>query len=221
MPTGAAAASDDDRPARAGRPRRFTEDTERQLIFDAALVVMRRSADQNVSVADILAEAGIATRSFYRHFSSRDELICAMFRNDAEHAAIILRERIASVTSPAERLQAWIDEILSFRHEGAKEQRVAALGSAAVMRVDGYADEAVRASTLLTEPLVALLRAGHDDGSFPTCDPASDASLIRAMVWDAAGLTAGRRPELSRREAHDRLLSFCRRALGVVPSIDR
>ncbi|MCU1400277.1 MAG: regulatory protein TetR [Acidimicrobiales bacterium] len=182
---------------------------------------MRRSTDQNVSVADILAEAGIATRSFYRHFSSRDELICAMFRNDAEHAAIVLRDRIASVASPGEQLVAWIDEILSFRHEGAKERRVAALGSAAVMRVEGYAEEAARASTLLTEPLVALLQAGRDDGSFPTCDPASDASLIRAMVWDAAGLTAGRRPGLSRQEAHDRLLSFCRRALGVAQPTDR
>jgi AcrR family transcriptional regulator len=38
-------------------------------------------------VADILNEADLSTRSFYRHFASKDQLLCALFRREAEAAA--------------------------------------------------------------------------------------------------------------------------------------
>ena len=43
---------------------------------------------QDAAVADILTEAGLWTRrSSYRHFESRDQLLCALYRREAELAA--------------------------------------------------------------------------------------------------------------------------------------
>ncbi|MGA7416454.1 MAG: helix-turn-helix domain-containing protein [Acidimicrobiales bacterium] len=73
--------------ARAGRPRRFEEADELRLLLDAGLVVMERNGYQDAAVADILAEADLSTRSFYRHFESKDQLLCALYRREAEAAA--------------------------------------------------------------------------------------------------------------------------------------
>jgi len=43
------------------------------------------------SVADILDEAQLSTRAFYRHFDSKDALLRAMYRRDAESVARRLR----------------------------------------------------------------------------------------------------------------------------------
>ncbi len=67
------------------------------------------------------------------------------------------------------------------------------------------------------EPLEALLAAGAADGSFPMADPAADASLIRSVVWSAAGLTPLRDWPGSRTEVARQVRSFCARALGATP----
>jgi hypothetical protein len=46
-------------------------------------------------------------------------------------------------------------------------------------------------------------------------DPAADASLIRVVVWSAAGLTPSRDWPGPRNEMARQVRSFCARALGV------
>jgi len=203
--------------ARPGRPRRFGSDDELRLLLDAALVVMERNGYADAAVADILAEANLSTRSFYRHFSSKDELLCALFRREAEAAAERLRARVDAAGGPRAALDAWIDEILSYGHHRAKAARLAVLSSPGAMRATGYAAEMRRAARLLLAPLEVLLAAGTADGSFPRADPAADAPLIRAVVWAAAGLDPARGTPASPAQAARQARSFCARALGVVP----
>ena len=87
--------------ARAGRPRRFEPEDELRLLLDAALVVMERNGYADAAVADILREADLSTRSFYRHFESKDQLLCALFRREAEAAAARLDDKVHSATTPA------------------------------------------------------------------------------------------------------------------------
>src|ERR1700761_6713038 len=84
----------------AGRPRRFEPADELRLLFDAALVVMQRNGYADVAVADILAEAGLSTRSFYRHFESKDQLLCALYRHEAEGAADRLTAKVSAAATP-------------------------------------------------------------------------------------------------------------------------
>jgi len=201
---------------RAGRPRRFEAEEELRILLDAALAVMERNGYVDAAVADILREADLSTRSFYRHFESKDQLLCALYRREAEAAVARLQKKVEAAPDPRAALDAWIDEILSFGHHRAKAARVAVLGSPGAMRAEGYAAETRRAATLLMAPLQTLLAEGVADGSFPLADPVADAALVQSVVWAAAGLNPTRE-KLPRAEASRQVRSFCERALGVPP----
>jgi AcrR family transcriptional regulator len=201
--------------SRTGRPRRFESEDELRLLLDAAMAVMGRNGYVDASVADILSEANLSTRSFYRHFESKDQLLCALYRREAENAAARLNAKVDAAPSPRAALNAWIDEILSLGQHRAKAARVRVLGSPGAMRAEGYAEETRHASKLLMAPLEALLAAGAADGSFPLADPPADADLIRSVVWVAAGLTLSSEGAASRSETARQVRSFCARALGA------
>lgn len=201
--------------ARTGRPRRFESEDELRLLLDAAMAVMGRNGYVDASVADILSEANLSTRSFYRHFESKDQLLCALYRREAENAATRLNAKVNAAPSPRAALDAWIDEILSLGQNRAKAARVRVLGSPGAMRAEGYAEEMRHASKLLMAPLQALLAAGAADGSFPLADPTADADLIRSVVWVAAGLTISSDGSTSRSDTARQVRSFCARALGA------
>src|SRR5688500_4349136 len=173
-----------------GRPRRYDAADEVRLIFDAAFTVMERNGYQDMAVADILAEAGVSTRSFYRHFGSKDELLRAMYRREAEAAAARLAERVTAAAAVSARagLEAWVDEVLSYGQHRAKARRAAVLGSAGALRAEGYAEEMAHAFRLQAEPLAEVLAAGRADGSFPWADPRADAMQIQVLTWRASGL---------------------------------
>jgi AcrR family transcriptional regulator len=201
--------------ARAGRPRRFETEDELRLLLNAALVVMERNGYTDAAVADILREADLSTRSFYRHFESKDQLLCALFRREADASAARLWAKVRAVAGPRQALDAYVDEILSFGHDRVKAARVSVLGSPGAMKAQGYAQEMHHAAEVLTAPLEALLRDGAADGSFPLADPAADAPLIQSVLWAAAGLHPARDTPSSPAEAARQARSFCRRALGV------
>jgi AcrR family transcriptional regulator len=201
--------------SRAGRPRRFESEDELRILLDAALVVMARNGYADAAVADILREADLSTRSFYRHFESKDQLLCALFRREAEAAAARLNAKVGAAGDPRAALDAWIDEILSFGQHRVKAARVMVLGSPGAMKAEGYVEEMRHASKLLMAPLEALLAAGAADGSFPLADPAADAPLVQSVVWAAAGLNPTRDKPATRAEASRHVRAFCERALGV------
>jgi AcrR family transcriptional regulator len=198
-----------------GRPRRFEPQDELRLLFEATLAVMQRNGYADVAVADILAEAGMSTRSFYRHFESKDQLLCALYRHEAEQVADRLAARVSRAANPLAALDVWIEEIMSLGYHRRKAARMAVLGSPGAMRAEGYADESKRAMKLLIAPLHAVLADGLSDGTFPLAHPASDAPLVQSVVWTAAGLDPLREPARSREEAFSAAQSFCWRALGV------
>ncbi len=202
---------------RAGRPRRFETEDELRILLDAALVVMERNGYVDASVAEILGEANLSTRSFYRHFESKDQLLCALYRRDAHAAAARLGAKVEAAGTPRAALEAWIDEILSLSHDRAKAARLKVLSSRGAMKADGYAEETRHAAQLLMAPLERLLAAGRADGSFPLADPDADAALIQSVVWAAAGLSPARERPVSGADAARHVRSFCERALGVDP----
>jgi AcrR family transcriptional regulator len=206
--------------AGVGRPRRFEPADELRRLFEATLAVMQHNGYADAAVADILAEARMSTRSFYRHFDSKDQLLCALYRHEAEQVADRLTARVSGAASPLAALDLWIEEIMSLGYHQAKAARVAVLGSPGAMRAEGYADESRRAMKLLLAPLEAVLADGLRDGTFPLADPVRDAPLVQSVVWTAAGLNPYREPVREQVEAFRTAQSFCWRALGV-PAGDR
>ena len=199
-----------------GRPRLHTAEAEREIIFDAAYAAMRVNGTQGVSIAEILDGAGVSTRSFYRHFQSKDELLCAMYRRDAERSAARLERRLATTSTPGEAVELWIDEILGFMHVKTVAERVTVLGSIVANRAVGSEEESRHSRALLLAPLTEAIERGVADGTFTSTNPAGDSQMVAAAVFDAAGMstTKRRRPTAAERHA---VHMFCLRALGCEP----
>lgn len=66
------------------RPRRADAERNREQILDAA--EQRLRTDSRASMADIAAEAGVSRVTMYGHFSSRGELVEAVFTRAMERA---------------------------------------------------------------------------------------------------------------------------------------
>ena len=60
-----------------GRPS-LSEHDQRQRLIDAAWRVFEEASEERVTVADIVREAGMSSRSFYQHFSSKQDLIAQL-----------------------------------------------------------------------------------------------------------------------------------------------
>ncbi|TMK67338.1 MAG: TetR/AcrR family transcriptional regulator, partial [Actinobacteria bacterium] len=110
--------------SRPGRPRALDDDAERRLLLDAGYRVMRQNGFEDASVGDVLAEAGLSTRAFYRHFASKDDLVLAMSRRDAARIAARIDERLETAATSIDALHAWVDEVLAIAYEPRRAARV-------------------------------------------------------------------------------------------------
>jgi AcrR family transcriptional regulator len=200
-------------PKPVGRPRHHSAETERALILDAAYRALSSGTRSSVTIADILEAAGLSTRSFYRHFESKDELLCEMYLRDAQRAGERINSKLAKAVTVREAVATWIDEIMNFTVVKARAERAAVIGSALVEGVEGSAEVSRRARDLLTAPLCDAIARGVADGSFSSRASSTDGMMIAAVVFDAAGLSALHRVStvLDRQAVH----SFCFRALGA------
>lgn len=195
-----------------GRPRRHDDDAERELILGAAYAALRDDG-ADFTVASVLGAAGVSTRSFYRQFETKQALLCAMYRRDAQWAARRLHARLDLAGAPVDAVVAWIDEIFSFTRVAKRAERVAVLGSLAVGQTGVAEAEAAHARALLVAPLRAAIDDGIADGSFTTPDAVGDADLVAAAVLHAAGLALPNRGTTT----HDQpgVTAFALRALGA------
>ena len=60
-----------------GRPS-LDEHEQRRRLIDAAWRVFEEASEDRVTVADIVRQAGMSSRSFYQHYSSKEDLIAQM-----------------------------------------------------------------------------------------------------------------------------------------------
>ena len=63
------------------------------------------------TVADVAGAAGISLRSFYRHFAGRDDLLLALFEEEARLGATMLADEVHDLTDPVERVQRTVEAL--------------------------------------------------------------------------------------------------------------
>jgi AcrR family transcriptional regulator len=189
--------------------------SERTRIMDAAYRALVADEDATPSMSELLDAAGVGTRAFYRHFGSKDELLLALFRRDAQRMA----ERLAKVTAagtPREALTAFVDTMLRVTEDPRRRRRVRILSSAAIARARGYTEESRRFQDMLQDLLVEILTRGRGDGSFPLADPAPDARSMRAALLAAFLEQIDGTADVPAAEAARQVTGFARRAMGAV-----
>jgi len=199
---------------RLGRPRRFDDDTERLLLLDAGLRVMRRNGFSDATVGDVLAEAGISSRAFYRHFDGKDSLMLALFQRDADAVARSLRDTVTTAETPVAALDAWLDAFLDLFYEPRRAARVAIMSSRGARSCAWYEAELARVRELNAAPLVDVFRAGHERGDLFSPEPEHDAHTVLAMATRVCDPSSERRFS-ARDEARAHVVRFCWPALNL------
>lgn len=160
-----------------------TGDDDRGCIIEAAYRCLSEPHSGAIPVAAILARAGVSTRAFYRHFQSKDELFLAMLRQETDALAQRL-DRISAETcgGPVAQLKAWIDGMFALITDAQLRTNFTVIDTDEVRAAKGYRETREKAHADRERSLVAILRRGRDDGTFPLAVPEHDAVFINAIV---------------------------------------
>jgi len=81
----------------------------RRLVASARHLAGRGSS--SFTVADVAADAGISLRSFYRHFAGRDDLLLALFEEEARTGADLLVELVGDGGEPIDRVRRFVEAL--------------------------------------------------------------------------------------------------------------
>lgn len=113
----------------------YQDDIERLL--QGALDTMRRcGTTSRPRVADIVAAAGLSNDAFYRHFSSKDDLVAALLEDGTQRLASYLTHQMSKAPTPEAKIATWVDGVLS----QAIDPDIAATTIAVVWNADRVSD---------------------------------------------------------------------------------
>jgi AcrR family transcriptional regulator len=161
----------------------------------------------------LVKEAGVALRTFYRYFASKDELLLAVLEVRIADAAEQLRQGGASIADPVERLRYYIVQPLqglSFGQAGGREI------TAEHWRLHQlYPAEVEQATGHITDLLEEAIEEAAAVGSLHPVDPRRDAWTITKMVMTVFHHYVYAEPDADLDAVRAHLWQFCCTGLGV------
>jgi len=188
--------------------------TEKDAIMRAAYDLIMRNGSRPTSVHDILRETGYSTRTFYRHFRSKDELLVAMYRVDNDRVTETLAAAVAAAATPLDALDAWVDQNLAVVYDARRLRHAAVLSSPEAAMAEGYDEVHTAGMAANRASLIEVLREGRRAGVFPRAEPEADAFAIQAVIAAHVRAKLLGTHEFTRAEARDHTVDRFRRALG-------
>jgi AcrR family transcriptional regulator len=192
----------------AAQHRRATDGGRR--LIGAGWAVLRRRGTAGLTVAEVLAEAGLSTRAFYRHFRSKDELVLAVFEHEAQRRNADLDARLAEADTPREAVETWIDEMLALGFDPPRARRTKVLATEGARVQGDFPAEFAAIVAGAVQPLVRVLE------QLRAADAARDAWSVYAVTWELVQQKL-RGSEITLDAARAHVLRFCFPALGLRP----
>ncbi len=83
-------------------------------LVEAARTLTWETGTPVFTVSQVVAAAGTSLKSFYRCFDSKDELLVALFRDDARRGAEALAEAVDRYRDPADRVRCAVEGLFGF-----------------------------------------------------------------------------------------------------------
>jgi AcrR family transcriptional regulator len=164
---------------------------------------------------ELVREAGVALQTFYRYFASKDQLLLAVFEDLISEFCEGLRNQVAEMTDPIERLRFCVT--IAARPPAGDRAEVEAprfITSEHWRLQQEYPAEIAVAispfSDLVAEEIQNAVRAG----SLQSSDPQSDAWHITQLVMAVFHHYAFAEAEQPAEEVAERLWRFCLSGLG-------
>lgn len=163
---------------RAARERSAAEVDQ---LLGAAEAVLARRGYEGLRVDAVLAEAGLSTRAFYRHFRSKAELFVALFDREAERAHDRLRAKVEGDTDPEARVRAWVASTLALAYDARVARRTVVFLVERPVIAREFPEEIEATLRGQRQLLEDAITAGRDAGRFPDADPVADAIAIHNL----------------------------------------
>ena len=161
--------------------RKAEHSDDRTAIIGAAWIVLERAGFEGFKVQLVLRETGLSARSFYQHFTDKDELLLTLLEAEYARSAARLRRVVREADGPPDQVAAWVAELIAAAEDPRRVPRARLFSSQqAVMR--RFPDAVARASRLLLEPLEGAIRDGVEMGVFSTAEPERDAEVILRLT---------------------------------------
>jgi len=204
--------------ATRGRDKLSPDPAVRRSILVVASEIVREQGIQGISIGEILERCQLGTRAFYRHFSSKDELLVAVFLEMARVETRRLRRKMKVSTSSVDAVAAWVDGRLdlAFDSNVRSDLRFVSKEAQSLMVTSPPLVQAAFGEML--KPLVEQLERGMRDGAFDDIDPVTDAQIIQGAVW-ACIERQWATGDTIRADIRRRVIRSCLRSLGVGPEV--
>jgi AcrR family transcriptional regulator len=190
---------------------------EVELLINATWVVAARTGSIEPGVREILQEAGLSTKAFYRHFRSKDELLLVALDQASNVLVEYLEHRMARVPGPLEKIGEWIDGCLRQAVNPSAARRILpwTLGFGRIAAK--FPDQLERNQNAIIGLLEREIQAVVDQGLGTSPDPATDARIVFGCTSHTVHrhLINGTVPDAT---TSHQLTNFAQRALGAQPT---
>jgi len=186
-------------------------------IIDATYRVFERTGTFDPRMREILAEAGLSTQAFYRHFASKDELLLVVLDDGRHRLTEHLRRRMAKVDPGLPRVRAWIEGVLAQATDTDASSRTRPFVMNVFNLMAQYPDELERSITLLLDLLREALQEAEAEGQLERTPTDGDARSIYHLAFGPMEnhVAFGTKPSAT--EAAE-LTEFAFRAIGAKTS---
>ncbi len=164
-------------------------DAEFDDLLSAAREVLAERGYDGLRVEDVLAQAGLSTRAFYRHFSGKSALFLALFEQESVRADQRLRARLERAGGPAQAVREWVAGMLALAYDSRLAKRSHLFAGDQGMLARRFPDEVDKLTRRQLAPLEDAIADGQAAGLFPSAHCVNDARAIHHLC---SGLIADR-----------------------------
>jgi AcrR family transcriptional regulator len=188
---------------------------ERDRLLRAAMQVLHRSGWWGFKVESVLRQAGLSTRSFYRHFDKKSDLLLALLEYELGGAAVGLRRVTVAADTPSDKVRAYLAATIDMAYREDLKKPSSLFASHWRELLPEYPEAIDRCTERMMAPLAEAIQEGKDRGEFQSDDPVADA---RAIFYLVAGMTADQATlggATPREEIEHVVIPFISRAIGL------
>ena len=187
------------------RQREATEDVER--ILAAALRVLQRVSPDAPRVSDIVAEAGVSNKAFYRYFAGKDDLMLAVMERGAGMVVSYLQHQMAKEATPKGKITRWISGALA----QVADPELIGMSRALVVQMSDSDKRRLGEEEILAAMRELLVEPIRQLGS---SDPQRDADAVFVCTVGTMRRYVNSTDQPGRKDINH-LVGFCLRGLGL------
>jgi len=196
----------------ATRPRVLDE---REQLLRAAHQVLERSGWWGFKVESVLRRAGLSTRSFYRHFEKKNDLLIPLLERGLMRTAKALRHATDAADTPSNKVRAYVAAIFDMAYDEKLVKGTSLFAAHWRELLPEYPETLTQCTLAMRAPLTEAIADGVLCGELVTDSPEADSQAIFQLVLSMMSDQAASAHRLPRAELDNLAIPFITRAIRL------